>query len=454
MVSADNVNLDVLELIFTYLAGNDLASVALVSRSFFAGVIPRLYCTLQFRVAHAKRYPTLMSPFCAVAAHPEFAIHVRHVDIRTVPLMKTQCNPKFILECTRALALCPNITSFRCSTTSGLPPLLSALQQKDRLRSLRVHANLTPAQATRLARLPHLRDLTLDFPSGSLLNALPRWAGLLQNNLTSLTLFMAHELNETVLESALVELPGLLALHIIGCNKVDHVTVLSLVSHTPNLESLSMTTAENARALPTPPSPLPFLRSLALDARLPPGPVPTTTAVLSAILTHLSAASLTSIILKFPGTGAGAVGPSAPLAAQLLSLHGPSLKTLALVDCAPGTTDTLPALCGGCSRLERLEVAVPVRDLTLFGIALARSTTLRTLVDLAAHTHTHAVRPALTQDGVLALMASVPSLRTVVSGGRVWTRRTGAAAGAGKAGVSLERRAAHAGAVHWFVPRE
>lgn len=56
MVSADNLNLDVLELIFLHLSGNDLPAVALVSRSFFAGVIPRLYRTIPFRIHQAKRY--------------------------------------------------------------------------------------------------------------------------------------------------------------------------------------------------------------------------------------------------------------------------------------------------------------------------------------------------------------------------------------------------------------
>lgn len=59
MVSADNLNLDVLELIFANLgdSGKDLASVALVSRSFFAAVIPRLYCSLVFGLSQSKRYP-------------------------------------------------------------------------------------------------------------------------------------------------------------------------------------------------------------------------------------------------------------------------------------------------------------------------------------------------------------------------------------------------------------
>lgn len=59
MVSADNLNLDCLELIFQFLSGNDLASVALVSKSFLAGVVPRLYRSLFFHTGNAKRYPTV-----------------------------------------------------------------------------------------------------------------------------------------------------------------------------------------------------------------------------------------------------------------------------------------------------------------------------------------------------------------------------------------------------------
>lgn len=53
---------------------------------------------------------------------------------------------------------------------------------------------------------------------------------------------MSIELNETVLESVVAELPNLLGLHVVGCPKVDHVAVLRAVAHTPLLENLSMTT--------------------------------------------------------------------------------------------------------------------------------------------------------------------------------------------------------------------
>ena len=63
MVSADNLNLDVLELIFSFLSGNDLPSVALVSRSFLAGVIPRLYDSISYRIRQMKGYDSVRSSF-------------------------------------------------------------------------------------------------------------------------------------------------------------------------------------------------------------------------------------------------------------------------------------------------------------------------------------------------------------------------------------------------------
>lgn len=131
MVSADNLNLDVLELIFAFLSGNDLPSVALVSRSFLAAVIPRLYNTISYRLRGAKGYDVVstsaglqlllverwievgcdlkkgetMSPFAAVLAHPQLAIHVRNIGTQlklywrnmvvTDPFMQksVQCQP-------------------------------------------------------------------------------------------------------------------------------------------------------------------------------------------------------------------------------------------------------------------------------------------------------------------------------------------------------------------------
>lgn len=51
------LGISVLELIFAHLSGNDLVSVANVSRSFYASVLPQLYRSLFFRLSQAKRCP-------------------------------------------------------------------------------------------------------------------------------------------------------------------------------------------------------------------------------------------------------------------------------------------------------------------------------------------------------------------------------------------------------------
>lgn len=53
---------------------------------------------------------------------------------------------------------------------------------------------------------------------------------------------MCSELNDAVLEQVLGQLPGLLGLHVVGCPKVDHNSVIQLVCHVPLLENLSMST--------------------------------------------------------------------------------------------------------------------------------------------------------------------------------------------------------------------
>ncbi|KAK6978233.1 hypothetical protein R3P38DRAFT_2580358 [Favolaschia claudopus] len=452
MVSADSVNLDVLELIFGYLSGNDLTSIALVSRSFFAGVIPRLYSTLLFRLSHVKKYPSVMSPFVAVTAHPEFATFVRHIDIRSVPVVKTQYNSNFLIECKRALDICPNIMSFRCSI-NALPPFISSLAQKDRLRDLRIYAHLTTEQSIKMARIATIRSLTLDFPSWNILNLLPQWAATLRGGLTSLTLFMANELNETVLGAALAELPGLLGLHVIGCPKIHHPTLLPLLTHTPHLESLSLTTGDGARPLAQPPPSLASLRHLAIDTCLSPTPLHApSSSTLTSLLTYINSSSphLSSFILRYPGRSE-IVLPHAFIQ-QLISAHATSLTQLSFLNCVLGTTDSLAAICKACVNLERLDIFVTVRELSEFTFALAKSRTLRTLID-ASSTNRHALRPSLNQAGIRMMMVNVPSLRNVVTEGRVWRVRR--LFSFGGLGIELERRPnLHAAARHWFVPRE
>lgn len=455
MVSADNLNLDVLELIFAHLSGNDLSSVALVSRSFLAGVIPRLYNTLSYRLRQGKGYALgqVTSPFAVLRTHPELAIHVRNIEIRYAPpvMPNLSCpHPEFIRECSNAIDICHNLTKFKCTGANILPCFVKSLQGKPRLEGLRVNANLSTDQSKILIQLQKLKTLTLEYASWNVVDVLPVWITSLKQTLTSLTLYMTSELNENTLEAILSELPDLRALHVVGCQRCDHVVVLRLVSYTPLLESLSLTTTESTRPLCLPAPPLHHLRNLAFDTRysLSPSPSPN---VLSTILTHLksSAPPLTSFTIKLPERK---VTIGHPFITQLLEAHSHTLRRLAFLDCGIGL-DSINEISKQCVHLERLDVAIPARDILSFTASIARSYSLRVVVDVENHVD-HGIRQSLTQDNIRYMMASVRSLRKVVSitDRRVWTGRQNTFNNIIE--VTLERKLPHTSGSLWFVSAE
>ncbi len=223
MGSADNLNLDCLEFIFAYLSGQDLFSVSLVSRSFLAGVVPRLYRALVCHLGNAKRYPSVSSSrtyFCAtyiewpkvstafdaVNKHPNLAVHVQHIgmyadscnihlftnfeDIRTIPALRSAHHPKFIQSCNTAISRCTNLRSFTC-TPNMLSSFLLSLESLNNLEDLRVNATLTVQQDKHLTSLTNLRSLSLDACTWNVVDALPSWTNRIQGSLTSLTLYVS-----------------------------------------------------------------------------------------------------------------------------------------------------------------------------------------------------------------------------------------------------------------------
>ncbi|KDR77062.1 hypothetical protein GALMADRAFT_225197 [Galerina marginata CBS 339.88] len=332
MTGTNNLNIDVLEIIFCFLSGNDLPSVALVSRSFLAAVIPRLYSTISYRMRQAKGYSTgeTMSPFAAVVAHPHLAVHVRSIEIRSVPNVNSSVHSRFVRECRDTLRLCKNIRKFQCTVPNVLSIFLPALQEKERLTFIRVYANLTTDQTKMLVKIQKLQTLSLEFASWHIVHLLPSWTRSLSSTLTSLTLFMISELNEGIFEPMLGNLPNLLGLHVVGCPKLDHVMILGHLSRTPFLQSLSLTTTETSKILQLPPPPLRCLKHLAFDTRytMQPSPSPM---ILAAILEHIkfSSPALVSFVIKMPERKV-IVGD--PFVKQLVESHGHSLKRLAFLE--------------------------------------------------------------------------------------------------------------------------
>lgn len=50
-----------------------------------------------------------------------------------------------------------------------------------------------------------------------------------------------QDLHDEILDTILSLLPQLTSLHVMACTKMEHVSVLRSVVHTPNLENLSIT---------------------------------------------------------------------------------------------------------------------------------------------------------------------------------------------------------------------
>jgi hypothetical protein len=109
----------------------------------------------------------------------------------TTVVSSNQLHPEFLGDCARALGLCTNLASFMMKGRQ-LAPLLLSLQNKPRLKDLRVDANhVTNDQAVMLAGMTKLRRLGLDLASWCAVDVLPTWVGSMRRTLSHLTLYVS-----------------------------------------------------------------------------------------------------------------------------------------------------------------------------------------------------------------------------------------------------------------------
>ncbi|KAH9903462.1 hypothetical protein C8Q73DRAFT_799537 [Cubamyces lactineus] len=447
MVSADNLNFDCLEIIFAYLSGNDLVSVSLVSRSFLAAAIPRIYRTLTFGLNQAKRYPTVISPFAAVLEHPNLASHVRHIDIRAIPTVKFAPQPQFLHDCARTISLCHNLGSFTC-TLDVMPSFLLSLQRKESLEQLRFIGNLTTDQCTQLIQITSLRELTIDGGSWNIVDALPRWMNVLQPSLTSLSLYGIVSLNTDILETILPRLPHLTRLHILGCAKVDQGAILRLISHVPRLESLAFSTHENSRPLPVHVTALPRLRHLALDSQCPPTPQPTMPAFWTRMidLTRTWSCPLKSLTLRLSDRVALGDG----FVRDVVDAHHATLTHLALLNCAL-TKANVARVFRECTELERVVLSIPDKDVLAFSDMLVEARRLHTIIDVGDMHSVHPPHPPLSRKEVRLLMLQQPTIEKVIADNRVWTAIRYPDSSPNNFDIRVDKKKSPS-TNHWFMP--
>ncbi|KAI0049503.1 hypothetical protein FA95DRAFT_1556793 [Auriscalpium vulgare] len=448
MVCADNLNFDVLEIIFSHLSVPDLASVSQVSRSFLAGANPRLYRSLGFYLSHAKRYPRVMSPFATLKTHARLATHVRNVDICVIPILRSGVRqfpePNFMRDCANAITLSTNLISFTCLIATALPAFLIALQEPhERLRTMRISAHLTTEQTAKLVQLRGLRNLTLENASWAVLDALPKWAEAMKETLAHLTISSSPDLNDAVLKQTIAHLPKLRSLHIVQCQHVSHFDVLSATEQTPALESLALTVTDS-RQLPT--ASLSALKHLALD--LPqsalPSPSPSlynTPSLMSSMLALTRFTRLKSLALRLP------MQPLPDdIVDDILQMHGTTLRSLRFMGCKV-SMQSVESIAEVCEGLDRLVMSVPVSEMEAFSACLSGTSSLKTLVDVHDH-NAHGPRQSLTTEPVRQLIDDVPSLTRVVSSNRCWTSRIVD----DEPEVKLERVRSSWRSGRWFLP--
>ncbi|KAH9927980.1 uncharacterized protein BXZ73DRAFT_48619 [Epithele typhae] len=417
MVSADNLNFDCLELIFAYLAGNDLVAVSLVSRSFLSAVTPRLYRTLTFGLRQAKRYPSIISPFAAINAHHQLATHVRHIDIRAVPTVKFSPQPKFVADCMRAIGLSQNLGSFTC-TLEVVTSFLPSLKDKPSLESLRCIANFTTDQTSQAVKIQGLRSLTLDSGSWNVVDALPDWSTALTPSLTSLTLTNMPTLSVEIMESTLPNLPSLDCLHILGCPKIDQSSMLRLLVHTPQLQSLAFTSYESARQLPTTVTPLVNLRHLAIETQSVTTPGSSSPAfwVMMINMTRTWSCPLKSIAFKLPDK----IVLADVVVNNLVSSHRATLTHLALRNLSLSREGAFEVF-RECTELETIKLSLPNKDIHTFAQALSHAKRVHTITDMGDVHGPSSQRAPIQKTEIRALMAHQDSVEKIIADGRTWT---------------------------------
>jgi len=351
-------------------------------------------------------------------------------------------------DCRKAIELCVSLHTFRCTEANVIPAFLKALQDKPNLKSLRIYGSLTTEQINLVSQMDGLNDVFLEYANWRLVDRLPVWFSGMAKTLTTIVLYVSSvigpggrvftqiqrssDLNQITLEAVLKELPDLRGLHVVQCPPIDQTTLLELLQHTPALESLSLTTLEKSRSLPPTIPLLPSLAHIAIDARYSMTSSPTPN-ILNTLLDLLkaSAPNLIAFTLKLPER---TIVIQHSFIDKLVDVYGNNLKKLAFLD-ASLELESIGRIAEDCPLLERLDVAIPIRDVVrschfvrlpllsdiqyAFASLLTPAESLTTLVDVDAHAQ-HGVRPSLNLELVEHLMESVPTLRTVVSDRRVW----------------------------------
>ncbi|KAF9781153.1 hypothetical protein BJ322DRAFT_255344 [Thelephora terrestris] len=447
MVSADNLNLDVLELIFAHLDQHDLFHLSLVSSSFFAAATPLLYRSVEYGLRQVLR-PALRrtSAFDTISLHPALAGHIRRIRI-ALPLP----SPEQIQSCRAVLALRAGtgLESFVCTPTEVMI-FVDVLASLSSVRYLRANVQmLKEEEQPLLLQVRGLRSLTLEFAPWKLIEVLPKWAAdTLGHSLENLTFYSCFGLTVDILRTTVTRLPNLTGLHISTCNGFDFLDVFRVIPHIPSLVTLSFSIWNLTRTQGNVhPFHLPNLKELVVDLPKLPNPFPLKSFL--STFTLFAAAPLTSLAI----CGGSHVIPELPLESYefLVNQHAETLHRLVLVKVHLPVL-AVRSICEECKRLEVLGVPVPSSaDLPAFIQALSRSDTLHTLVHVPGSSSSKQFAHPIDRTNVTRIMTSTRTLRRVESENHIWL---GSFTADLKFEVKSEKRRGSRFSGKWYMPPE
>lgn len=426
MVSADNLNLDLLIEICSSLSPTDLTSACLVSKSFHAGAVRQLYYAIHFRVYNLKKWPDITSPFSTILARPELARYVQSCEITAIPPFKHRLHYKFLETCVESLSICHNIHTLIFMTQH--PVLMEIVRIRKHLHKLQFQfENISSLDADTFSQITGLQTLILHRAPVSICQRLPSWIDNVSTTLRTLVINNTRYLNEDLLIDIAKRVSSQLrAFHINNCSLIPFGYILRAAVHLPLLESLGFSIGMYISNLKHdfPKQNLPNLHHIVLNMQPDLSSFkPNLSLLLELFFDSISDSPIFSITCKFSNY---IIFPNRAVSKVVLHF-GSTLRKFNLVQAEISGKD-LASLTQTCKNLTQLSITtLQVVDITSFITPLALSSSLHTLIIFSERDS--GILPGLTSSTaswsashIRYLFRCIPSVQKVITNNRCWTR--------------------------------
>ncbi|KAI0088861.1 hypothetical protein BDY19DRAFT_946407 [Irpex rosettiformis] len=362
---------------------SQLATLCLVNNAFYSFSAPVLYRRAFIYSWHKDGKLKVVKLFRTLSEHPELAKYVEQLSVKDFPRAIATTEREGIMSlCLRGLQNCINLQAF-CWTRDGSlsNSILEALCSLPHLRDLEINGHSDGYYDHRtLLQFTRLRKVTLILPGIKIVNLLPTWAARVSQNLRQLTLVCQSTtlINDKVLEALSVHLTSIEFIYLIGCPKVTHKGLWSIISANEGrllglgMEVLSLSfdlsrlaeLCQQTKALRS-------LQSINIHID-----VKSASHQWQQHIVDLLASSPLQTFHLTLLAGEPAVDLSDTFCAMIVNSHSNTLRKFS-VDRMRLSMDALKDICNRCTSLERLFVVMQHEDLDALGVSLSLAQNLR-----------------------------------------------------------------------------